>query len=73
MTLDQLKGEQTVVWTIAVLGDGTIVSGDSMGNVKFWDSAMGTQMQSFRGHKADVLCLAVGTVGLVLLVSFVTN
>lgn len=62
MTLDQLKGEHTVVWAVAVLKDGTIVSGDSMGNVKFWDGEMGTQSQSFKTHKADVLCLAVGSV-----------
>jgi U3 small nucleolar RNA-associated protein 4 len=32
----------TVVWTVSVLGTGSIVSGDSMGNVKFWDAKMGT-------------------------------
>ena len=62
MTVDQLKGEHTVVWAVAVLADGTIVSADSMGNVKFWDGEMGTQTQSFRAHKADVLCLTVGSV-----------
>lgn len=62
MTLDRLKGEQTVVWAVTVLKDGTIVSGDSMGNVKFWDGLMGTQSQSFKGHKVDVLCLAIGSV-----------
>ncbi|GAA6025888.1 hypothetical protein JCM10207_008829, partial [Rhodosporidiobolus poonsookiae] len=63
MTLDRLKGEHTVVWTVAVLEDGTVVSGDSMGNVKFWDGSMGTQTQSFRAHKADVLALALGSDG----------
>ncbi|GAA5998447.1 small subunit rRNA maturation protein UTP4 [Rhodotorula paludigena] len=63
MTLDRLKGEHTVVWTIAVLEDGTVVSGDSMGNVKFWDGSNGTQAQSFRAHKADVLALALGSDG----------
>ena len=42
--------------------DGTIVSGDSMGIVKFWDSKTCTQLQSFQGHAADVLCLTVGPV-----------
>lgn len=63
MTLDRLKGEHTVVWAVAVLGNGTVVSGDSMGNVKFWDAKMGTQTQSFRAHKADVLALALGSDG----------
>ena len=43
--------------------DGTIVSGDSMGMVKFWDARTCTQLQSFQGHAADVLCLTVGPVG----------
>jgi U3 small nucleolar RNA-associated protein 4 len=39
--------------------DGTIVSGDSMGMVKFWDPNTSTQLQSFTAHGADVLCLAI--------------
>ncbi|GAA5929919.1 hypothetical protein JCM1841_001258 [Sporobolomyces salmonicolor] len=69
MTLDRIKGEQTVVWTVAILEDGMVVSGDSMGNVKFWDGEMGTQSQSFRSHKADVLCLAIGSDGTSLFTS----
>lgn len=42
--------------------DGTIVSGDSMGMVKFWDSRTCTQLQSFQGHGADVLCLTISPV-----------
>jgi U3 small nucleolar RNA-associated protein 4 len=42
--------------------DGTIVSGDSLGMVKFWDSQTCTQLQSFQGHGADVLCLTIGSV-----------
>ncbi|GAA5832351.1 hypothetical protein JCM11251_006420 [Rhodosporidiobolus azoricus] len=69
LTLDRLKGEHTVVWTVAVLADGTVVSGDSMGNVKFWDGTMGTQSQSFKAHKADVLALAIGSDGTSLFTS----
>lgn len=69
MTLDRLKGEHTVVWTVAVLANGTVVSGDSMGNVKFWDSSNGTQAQSFKAHKADVLALALGSDGTSLFTS----
>ncbi|GAA5888631.1 hypothetical protein JCM6882_009026 [Rhodosporidiobolus microsporus] len=69
LTLDRIKGEHTVVWTVAVLDDGTVVSGDSMGNVKFWDGTMGTQSQSFKAHKADVLALAIGSDGTSLFTS----
>ena len=33
-----------------------------MGIVKFWDSRTCTQLQSFHGHAADVLCLTIGPV-----------
>src|SRR6516162_10492513 len=46
----------------ATCRDGTIISGDSLGMVKFWDSRTCTQIHSFQGHKADVLCLSVGPV-----------
>ena len=42
--------------------DGTIVSGDSMGIVKFWDSKTCTQLNTFQAHGADVLCLSVSPV-----------
>ena len=47
---------------IHMFSDGTIVSGDSLGMVKFWDSRTCTQLQSFEAHGADVLCLVVGPV-----------
>jgi len=48
---------------VFLCSDGTIVSGDSLGMVKFWDSRTCTQLQSFQAHNADVLCLAIGPVG----------
>ncbi|OSD05994.1 WD40 repeat-like protein [Trametes coccinea BRFM310] len=63
MGTDKIRGERTLVWAVGVLGDGTIVSGDSMGNVKFWDSKTCTQLQSFQGHAADVLCLTISPDG----------
>lgn len=45
-----------------LFSDGTIISGDSLGMVKFWDSRTCTQLQSFEAHGADVLCLVVGPV-----------
>ncbi|PCH33429.1 WD40 repeat-like protein [Wolfiporia cocos MD-104 SS10] len=63
MATDKIRGERTLVWAVGVLGDGTIVSGDSMGMVKFWDPRTCTQMDSFNGHAADVLCLTISPDG----------
>lgn len=63
MGTDKIRGERTLVWTVGVIGDGTIVSGDSLGMVKFWDSRTCTQLQSFQAHSADVLCLTIGPEG----------
>ncbi|KAJ7783542.1 WD40-repeat-containing domain protein [Mycena maculata] len=63
MGTDKIRGERTLVWSVGVLGDGTIVSGDSLGMVKFWDSRTCTQLQTFQAHGADVLCLAVDPTG----------
>jgi U3 small nucleolar RNA-associated protein 4 len=51
------------VWALLVLRDGTVVSGDSGGNVQFWDGRFGTLLASFRQHQADVLALAASPDG----------
>eukprot|EP00939_MAST-03C_sp_MAST-3C-sp1_P001610 g1610.t1 len=48
-----------IVWTLDVLQDLTVVSGDSRGHVQIWDGRGGTLLQSFVTHDADVLALAV--------------
>ncbi|CAG8440810.1 9401_t:CDS:10 [Dentiscutata heterogama] len=58
MTVDMKHGKDNIVWTIMILKDGTIVSGDSLGHVCFWDGNLGTMLQKFKAHNADVLCLA---------------
>ncbi|KAG8997306.1 U3 small nucleolar RNA-associated protein [Tulasnella sp. JGI-2019a] len=61
---DKLRGiHKTLVWAVGVLRNGTIVSGDSMGLVKFWDVKTSTQFKSVKAHEADVLCLAIGSDG----------
>ncbi|KZT06760.1 WD40 repeat-like protein [Laetiporus sulphureus 93-53] len=69
MTTERVRGERTLVWTVGALGDGTIVSGDSMGIVKFWDPITCTQVDSFQGHAADVLCLTISPEGTVVYTS----
>ncbi|KAF9957391.1 U3 small nucleolar RNA-associated protein, partial [Modicella reniformis] len=63
MTVDRVSGEDTLVWAVKILLNGNIVSGDSLGHVKFWDGATTTMTQSFNSHGADVLCLAAGNDG----------
>ncbi|KAI8852751.1 WD40-repeat-containing domain protein [Chytridium lagenaria] len=62
-TLDTAGHEETLVWAITYLPDGTLVSGDSLGTVTFWDSVSRTVRRSIRAHNADVLCLAVNRAG----------
>ena len=63
LSVDKLKSEHTLVWTVNVLDDNTIVSGDSLGNVIFWDSKTSTQISSFKSHQADVLTSCVSADG----------
>ncbi|KAI0343914.1 hypothetical protein BDW22DRAFT_1392002 [Trametopsis cervina] len=63
MGTDKMRGERTLVWAVGTLGDGTIVSGDSLGMVKFWDARTCTQLHSFQPHGADVLCLTISPEG----------
>ncbi|QRW27175.1 U3 small nucleolar RNA-associated protein 4 [Rhizoctonia solani] len=46
-----------------IFRDGTIVSGDSLGTVKFWDNRTATQIHSFTAHNADVLCMTISPTG----------
>ena len=48
----------TCIWSLLLLPDGTIVSGDSEGAVQFWDATTGTLMTRLQNHAADVLSLA---------------
>lgn len=62
MTMES-KGrrQSTKVWTMKVIEDGTLITGNSLGQVQFWNSETGTLIQSiFQSNlKADVLQLAV--------------
>ncbi|KAG0325217.1 U3 small nucleolar RNA-associated protein [Dissophora globulifera] len=63
MTVERVSGEDTLVWSVKILSNGTIVSGDSLGHVKFWAKDSTAMIQSFNSHSADVLCLAAGSDG----------
>lgn len=55
------RATPTRVWALATLSDGTLVSGDSLGHVQFWEGNTGTLEGTFdqNDNKADVLDLAV--------------
>ncbi|ODQ66378.1 WD40 repeat-like protein [Nadsonia fulvescens var. elongata DSM 6958] len=66
MKVDRSKTEDTLVWSVIVIGTGRtkqIVSGDSTGSVKIWDAVHQSLRQSFKVHEADVLCLAASADG----------
>ena len=52
-----------LVWAVKCACDGTIISGDSTGTVRFWDGQTYTLVQRVKGHEADVLDIAVSADG----------
>ncbi|PVU93664.1 hypothetical protein BB561_003119 [Smittium simulii] len=57
MTTIRGKKDVPLVWSVVMLPDNTLVSGDSRGNVIFWDTLVDVALQFFTSHSADVLCL----------------
>ncbi|KAJ5888404.1 hypothetical protein N7495_008445 [Penicillium taxi] len=55
--------KELLVWSVKCLPDGTIVSGDSAGEIKFWDAKNYSLTQRIHGHLADVLDVAVSADG----------
>lgn len=58
MTGNVTRGTNTIIWSLLVLRDSTVVSGDNKGNVQLWDGQTGVLLSTFREHVADVLTLA---------------
>ena len=61
MTGDVQRGVSTSIWSILVLADSTIVSGDNRGHVQFWDGHVGVLLSSVQQHAAEIYALAVST------------
>eukprot|EP00742_Colponemidia_sp_Colp-10_P006807 GILJ01007294.1.p1 GENE.GILJ01007294.1~~GILJ01007294.1.p1 ORF type:complete len:682 (+),score=96.47 GILJ01007294.1:45-2090(+) len=59
ITVESFGKEKTLIWAVRVLKDMTVISGDSLGHVQFWDGKQGTLLKSFSQHVADVLTVAV--------------
>jgi WD40 repeat protein len=50
---------QTMIWTLKVVSDEYLFSGDSTGLLKVWDPEHGTLVKSFSALQADVQAIAV--------------
>lgn len=48
-----------IIWGVAFLSDGTVISVDSAGKVQFWDSATGTLVKNHLIANADVQSIAI--------------
>jgi U3 small nucleolar RNA-associated protein 4 len=59
-TLTQ-KEEIPSIWSMVWLNSGELVTGDSFGNVQFWDTNTGTLINQFSELQAPVLALASST------------
>ena len=55
--------KEKLIWALDSLPDGTLVSGDSTGEVCWWDRDNYGQLQRIQAHEADVLCLATSADG----------
>lgn len=55
--------KELLVWSVKCLPDGTIVSADSAGEIRFWDAKNYSLIQRLQGHLADALDLAVSAKG----------
>lgn len=58
--------KEVIVWSVKVLKNGTIVSGDSTGELKIWDGKTYTLRQRIKSHEQDVLSLAASADGSVI-------
>ncbi|CZT05712.1 hypothetical protein WAI453_004497 [Rhynchosporium graminicola] len=58
--------KEIIIWSVKVLKDGTIISGDSTGELKIWDGKTYTLRQRIKSHEQDVLSLATSADGSVI-------
>jgi U3 small nucleolar RNA-associated protein 4 len=50
-----------IVWSVAILRDTTVITGDSHGQVTWWSARYGTPLHRAAEHAADVLAVAVSS------------
>ena len=62
-----------IIWGVAFLSDGTVISVDSAGKVQIWDSATGTLVKNHLVSNADVQSIAVSAVSIAPLGQFLST
>ena len=62
-----------IIWGVAFLSDGTVISVDSAGKVQIWDSATGTLVKNHLVSNADVQSIAVSPVSIAPLEQFLST
>lgn len=67
------RNDPALVWSVKMLPDKSIVSGDSFGKTQIWDGKFGTLLQSFKQHEADVLVTLVSPDAQTIFASGVDN
>jgi WD40 repeat protein len=55
------KSLNTFIFSLVVLSDSTIVSGDNRGHLQIWDGNTGTLIITFDQNTADIRCIAVNS------------
>ena len=61
------KSSPILVWSVKCVTENTLVSGDSTGELKFWDLRTNTLMQRLLCHDGDVMTIASSSDGQTLL------
>ncbi|KAJ9651654.1 U3 small nucleolar RNA-associated protein [Neophaeococcomyces mojaviensis] len=61
------EGNAALIWTVKCLPNGTILSGDSTGELKIWDSQNYSLVQRLKTHNADILDITTNFAGTMIL------
>jgi U3 small nucleolar RNA-associated protein 4 len=57
------EGNETFVWCLRSLPDGTILSGDSSGELKVWDAQNYSLVQRLKTHQSHIMDITASTAG----------
>ncbi|KAK5942972.1 U3 small nucleolar RNA-associated protein [Knufia obscura] len=60
-------GSKTLAWAVKCLPNGTILSGDSSGELKVWDAQNYSLVQRLKTHNADVMDITTNAAGTMIL------